>query len=287
MGGVDGQRTRGCLADESGRFGPGRRAGATSIRWVILAGTLAVSVLAHPAAAQDVIEIPLHEHEGRLWIPVEAADGTAFRFILGTGSPGTLYSESGAARQARAGDLFMGGRSDAAVNMEGSQTLPDSLFFHEGEQFDGQLAPNTLNAYDMLLDGPGGKLLLRPIGQPPAWDGYPLSDPIRLRVYHGTVLTVPVDFGGTTVTAMLELSAPRVIGNPALGTSGLIGEDGAMALSIGETGWPDLRGAVEDHPVLRRFSAPEDPFALVGGVIAVDCPIAISYVRAELRTCIR
>jgi hypothetical protein len=248
---------------------------------------LAALALPQPAAAQGVIEVPLNEHEGRLWVPVQGADGSEFRFILGTGSPGTLYSASGAARQARTGDLFMGGRADAPVNMDGTQTLPDSLFFYRGEQFDGQLAPNTLNAYDMLLDGPGGKLLLQPIGRPPTWDGYELSEPVRLRVYHGTVLTLPVDFGGTTVQAMLELSAPQVIGNPAVGASGLIAEDGAMAMSIGETGWPDLPGLVEDSPILRRFSAPEDPFALVGGVIAVDCPIAISYVRAELRTCVR
>jgi len=241
----------------------------------------------HTGDAVEVLEIPLHVHEGRLWIPVRAADGTEFRFLLSTGTPGTVFSETGSARHATAGALFMGGLAEAPVNLEDPQVLPDDRLTFDGERFDGQIAPNTLNEYEMLLDGPGGRLLLQPLGAPPRWEGYALSDPARLQIYHGTVLTVQVELGGTSVPAMFELGAPVVIGNPAVGESGGIVDDTAVDLRIAGAHWAGLPGRVEDHPFLKRFSPGGEPFAMVGGLIAVDCAIAISWVRAELRTCVR
>ena len=237
------------------------------------------------STSHPVLEVPLHHHEGRLWVPVRNGDGTELRFLLSTGTPFTVLSESGAERVT--GILTLGGLDQAAVTLTDAQTMDDASLTWRGERFDGMVAPNTLNAFDLLLDGPGERLLLRPVGPPVSWEGYELSGPVRLQVYHGVVLALQVAMGGTSYPAMLELGTPVLLGNPAVGEAGAIDDGRAPSLELGGATWTDLPAEIEDHPSIRRFSPNGDPFVIVGGLIAVDCPVSISWVRAELRTCVR
>ncbi|HSM03412.1 MAG TPA: hypothetical protein VK858_02275 [Longimicrobiales bacterium] len=276
-----------------GRSTRGRRDGGFHTRGWVSGGSLLLAACLLPAglpaqtAAPPVLEVPLHHHEGRLWVPVRGTDGTELRFLLSTGVPYTMFSETGARRQEAAGALTIGGLPGAPVDLEGAQTLGDDALTHGGERFDGMLAPNTLSAFDVLLDAPGGRMLLRPVGPPVSWEGYELSRPVRLQVYHGVVIALQVAMGGTGVPAMLELGTPVVLGNPAVGDAGAIVDGRAPSLEIGGATWTDLPAEVRDHPSIRRFSPEGDPFVIVGGVIAVDCALSISWVRTELRTCVR
>ena len=272
-----GNRREGVRRD---RFGVGR----VGLPLLLLSAVLPGGVQAQ-SGTPPVLEVPLHHHQGRLWVPVQGGDGTELRFLLSTGTPFTVLSETGAARAS--GALTLGGLEQASVDLTDAQTMDDASLTWKGERFDGMVAPNTLNAFDLLLDGPGGRLLLRPVGPPVSWEGYELSRPVRLQVYHGVVLALQVAMGGTSYPAMLELGTPMLLGNPAVGEAGAIVEGRAPSLEIGGATWSDLPAEVEDHPSIRRFSPNGDPFVIVGGLIAVDCPISISWVRAELRTCVR
>ena len=241
-----------------------------------------------PLAAQaGVVEVPLHSHEGRLWVPVTAEDGSSFRFLVSTGNPMTVLSATGAARTADAGALHIGGVESLAVNRDGAVTGSDENFTYGGEVFDGLIAPNTLNEFDLLLDHPGGRMLFAPIGRPIRWEGYELSDPVRLTVYHGVAISMQVHLGGTRFPAMLELGTPMIMGNSAVGETGAIDDELAMPLRVGGATWAGLPARVEDLSIFDRWSPNGDPFLMVGGVIALDCAISLSYVRQELRTCVR
>ncbi len=252
---------------------------------LLLLAALLPGAVEGQSATHPVLEVPLHHHEGRLWVPVSGADGTELRFLLSTGTPFTVLSETGAERAADV--LTLGGLDRVPVDLTDAQTMDDASLTWKGERFDGMVAPNTLSAFDLLLDGPGGRLLLRPVGPPVSWDGYELSRPVRLQVYHGVVLALQVAMGGTSYPAMLELGTPVLLGNPAMGEAGAIVEGRAPSLELGGATWTDLPAEVEDHPSIRRFSPNGDPFVIVGGLIAVDCAVSISWVRAELRTCVR
>jgi len=251
---------------------------------VALAG-LVIAVGGGTATAQTpitgAIEIPLEVRAGRMTVPVRAADGTELRFLVTTGSAVTVLSESG---ETRAGGqaLTLGG---APVNMEGSVTLPDSDLTVEGVVLDGLVSNNTLNAFDVLFDVPGGRLVLEPIGRSVEWPGMELSDPVRLRVYHGVVLALDVELDGVAYPAMLELGAPKLLVNRRVLEETGIASGVAKVLKIGSTTFQDVPVELSDHPSIARFSPNGDGFVVVGTPPALTCPVAISWVHREMRTC--
>jgi hypothetical protein len=227
------------------------------------------------------VEIPLEVSAGRMTVPVRAADGTELRFLVTTGSAVTVLSESGE-RRAGGRALTLGG---VPVNMEGSVTLPDSDLTVDGVVLDGLVSNNTLNAFDVLLDAPGGRLVLKPVGRSVEWQGIELSDPVRLRVYHGVVLALDVELDGTAYPAMLELGAPKLLVNQqVLDETGITGGV-AKDLRLGSTTFHDVPVELSDHPSIARFSPNGDGFVVVGTPPALACPVAISWVHRELRTC--
>ncbi len=238
-------------------------------------------------AQSSAVTVPLHIHDGRLWVPVESESGEAFRFLVSTGNAMSVLSERGAERVRGAGPLYIGGSPTLSIDMTDVVEGSDENFHFEGETFDGLIAPNTLNRWDLLLDAPAGRMLFAPIGRPVEWDGYELSDPVRLRIYHGVAISLQVELSGTPTPAMLEIGAPRLYGNEAVGEMGGIVEERAPELRIGGAAWTDLPARVEELSVIRRFSPSGEPFVMVGGVIALDCVLALSYVHQELRTCVR
>lgn len=240
------------------------------------------AVTATPAPAQEATEIPLSSRGGRMVVPVLAADGTELTFLVSTGSAVTVLSESAAAG-VRDQALTMGG---LPVNMEHSETVPDASLTVDGVVLDGLVSNNTLNEYDVLFDVPGGRMVLKPFGRAVEWPGMKLSEPVRLRVYHGVVLALDLEIDGTPYPAMLELGAPSLLVNQAVLDENHI-TDGRADLRLGATLFTDLPIEVSDHPSIVRFSPNGDGFVVVGAAPAMDCAIAISWVHREMRTCVR
>lgn len=249
--------------------------------WV---AALALAVGGSPGTVQGQsggVEVALSSHGGRLVVPVRAGDGSELSFLLSTGSNVTVLSESGARRAGGAG-LSLGG---LAVDMDDRRTVVDEDLTTAGRVFDGQIGSNTLNRFDMLVDLPGGRLVLRPVGRSVAWDGVSLSAPIRLRVYHGVILGLDVELNGRPYPAMLELGSSGVQVNERVMAEAAVG--GAARLRLGDVTFAELPVSVSEHPVMRRFSPDGAGFVLVGAAVAVDCALSVSWVHRELRTCVR
>ena len=147
-------------------------------------------------------------------MPVEAPDGSELEFALSTGSP-TVFSESTAAHLGDPAALTMGG---VPITTEGSGTLPDEDLTIDGMVIDGMIGPNTLNQFDVLVDVPGGRLVLKPIGRSVEWAGMTMSDPVRLQVFHGMLLQFDVEFNGREYGAMLDLGMGTLVVNEPVKT---------------------------------------------------------------------
>lgn len=233
---------------------------------------------------QVPVEVPLSAHGGRLVIPVAAPDGSTLDFIVTTGSSVTVLAESVATRLGSGVNLTLGG---LPVPMEGVQSVPDASLRTEGRDFAGMIAGNMLSAFDVLLDLPRGRMILKPVGRAVAWEGVSLSQPVRLRVYHGVVLGLDVGVNGKTYPAMLELGTPDLRLNQGAMTDAAVTGGKVRALRLGAVTFADVPAQASDHPILGRFSPNGDPFLLVGAAIARDCAVSLSWVHRELRTCVR
>jgi hypothetical protein len=233
--------------------------------------------------AAETVEVPLEVRGGRMVVPAKAADGTELRFLVSTGSAVTVLSESGAAKVGEQ-PVTLGG---APVNMERRQTIPDAGLTVDGVVMDGLVSNNTLSDFDVLFDVPGGRLVLKPFGRAVEWPGVELADAVRLRVYHGVVLALDLEINGRPYPAMLELGATALLVNQAVLDETGITDGAAASLGLGSTSFPDVPIQLSDHPVIGRFSPNGDGFVIVGTPPALECPVAISWVHRELRTCAR
>ena len=250
--------------------------------------TLLLALAAMPAGAQseseEIVEVALREHGGRLIVPVRAADGAELEFILSTGVGVTVFSESGAARAGSPDGLTLGG---LAVPSRGSQTLPDERLETDGTVFDGMIGPNMLADFDILIDLPRGRLLLRPAGSGGAWEGVQLSDPVRLRVLHGIVLSLDVELNGQEYPGTLEMGTPAVIVNTRAGQEAGLQSTDLATVTLGGAAHPDLPVEVRELEIFQRWSPNGDGFVLVGAPITYECAVSLSWVQREMRTCRR
>lgn len=254
------------------------------------AGTVAVlaaAILAGPASAQTgpagPVEVPLRTHGGRLIVPVKAADGDQLDFILTTGSGVTVLSASAARRLGEGAALTLGG---LPVPMDGAQTVPDASLRTAGRDFAGMIGPNMLNAFDILVDVPGGHLVLKTVGRAVSWEGVALSEPVRLRVYHGIVLGLDVEMNGKPYPAMLDLGTPGVLVNARVVSEAAVA-GGKASLKLGARTFADVPTEATEHPAIQRFSPGGEGFVLVGTAVALECAVSVSWVHRELRTCVR
>jgi hypothetical protein len=232
----------------------------------------------------ETIEVPLRERAGRLYVPVRTADGSTLDFLLSTASSVTVLSESGARAVGDGGSLTFAGR---AVPLSGSQTLADADLTVDGKVFDGMIGSNALNRFDLLVDAPAGRLLLKSPGPSVEWPGVPLAEPLRLQVFHGVILGLDVEVEGTVYPALLDLGTPGVLANARVMTDAALRERPARSLRIGGATFEDVRVQETDHPVIRAFSAGDSGFVLVGASVALECVLSLSWVHRELRTCVR
>lgn len=245
-------------------------------------GIVAVACFTGAASAQvaDPIEIPLRMEEGRMLITAQAADGSDFELVLGLGMP--VLTESARARLGARGQLTLGG---VPVEGEETQVVPDASLATGSSTPDGVLGGATINGFDVLVDVPGGRLVLKPVGRSVRWDGVSLSSPVPLTVFHDLLLRVDVNAGGRVVGGLLDLANPGLEVNEGLRA---VTADGTLAsFRMGYAGWTDLPVEVKDTQTLRAWDRNGEGFVVVGAAIAEECAIAISWRHSELRTCMR
>ena len=144
-----------------------------------------------------------------------------------------------------------------------------------------------LSQFDMLIDVPGERLVLRPIGRLVSWDGMTLSDPIRLRVLHGFILSLDVELNGTEYPAMLDVGTAALVVNEPVKSQAHLSEDDVATLTLGNTSLPGLPVRTRDLDMFRMWDPNSEGFVLVGAPVAYDCAISVSWVRQEMRTCLR
>jgi hypothetical protein len=171
--------------------------------------------------------------------------------------------------------------------MEGRRTLPDEDLVVEGRSMAGMIGSNTLNRYDVLVDVPGGRLALKPIGRSVSWNGMTLSEPVRLRVFHGVILGLDVEVNGNEYPALLDLGTPTLVVNERVMTESDIQDGQVRALRVGDTTLNDLPVRHEELDAFRMMSPNGDGVVLVGAPLAHDCAVSLSWVHRELRTCVR
>lgn len=248
---------------------------------LFLAGcTLPLAGQSHGSA----VEVPLMVENGRFFVPVHSADGTELRFMVSTGTPPTVYAASTVARLGESPQLKLG---SVALNTENAATLPDSALTIDGKLIDGIVGLNTLSEYDVMFDAPGNRLVLKDVGRSVRWDGIPLSDPIRLRLFHGVIISMDADVNGQRYNATLDISSPRLLVNAPLQAKAQIDDEDAVTLTLGSTRFADVPVSVRDMEMFDRWDPTGNGFVVVGSPVALDCAITISWVHSEMRTCVR
>lgn len=272
---------RGLDGAASPAAGPRRRlVGAV----VIALGAGSLPLAAQSAQSTTAIEVPLRVEGGRLAVTVTAADGAHLAFALTTGTPTTVLTESTARRLGTNGKVSVGGLE---IPVGEAHTVPDAQLATPDGQLDGMIGGDVLSRHDVLLDVPGGRLVLKPVGPAVSWPGTALSDPKRLRIYHGVVIGLDVEVGGQPLPAMLDLGTPAVVVNEGARPQGVIGSDARTTVALGTVTLSDLPLLVRDLPIFERWDPDGRGFALIGAPIAWDCTIALSWAHAEMRTCVR
>ncbi len=253
-----------------------------------IAVAIMFATLVAPAGAQTSgtapIEVPLSVHGGRLVVPVEAADGSELQFVLSSGSGQTVFTDSLAAKLGDSPRLSMGG---AVVPTDAIHTVEDEELLVDGRQLAGMIGANMLNQFDVLVDVPGGRLILKPTGRSVDWEGVELSEPVRVLVLHGIVLSFDVELEGRRYPATLDLGTPMLVVNEGVQADTLIEDEDEVTLSLGGARLSGVPVRVLDLEILRRWSPDGDGFVMVGAPLAYDCAISISWVHREIRTCVR
>ncbi len=251
--------------------------------WATMLVLLAAgSTASAEAQGARTIEIPLRVEDGRLIVPVEASDGTELQFIVSTSY--TVLSKSGAARLGDRPSLTMGG---VVVRTDTVPAFPDEELTVAGKVMDGMVGSSTFNRFDLLIDVPRGRLLLKPIGRSVEWEGVKLSQPVPVRVMHGLLFGLDVEFEGQAYGATLELKRPALVVSQAVKAQTGIDDDDVGTLRLGYATYADVPARVRDLPLFSGWDPSGKGFVVVGAPITFDCAISLSWVHREIRTCVR
>ena len=226
-------------------------------------------------------ELRLDVVQGHLVVPVRAPDGTMLRFMVSSGTGQTILAQSVVDRFGAGAALYLG---EVAID-ERRVTWPDEELALGEAQLDGRLGVSTLGDYDVLIDVPGGRMVLGAIGSAASWPG--LSDPVRVRVMHGSALMLDVDLGGHTYPAIIDLATRTVVVNEGVQRDLSLGDAGAAPLTIGARTIEDVPIQVMALDVFEMWSPDGDGVAVIGAAPFMDCPVSLSWARAEIRTCQR
>jgi hypothetical protein len=233
--------------------------------------------------AADPVEIPLRMQDGRLVVSVDGPDGKEFTFVLGLGV--SMLTESGAARIGDAtSSLTLGG---VPVHTEGIETVPDAELALNGNVPDGLVGGMTLNRFDALIDVPGKRLVLKPVGRSVRWEGVRLSGAVPIAVYHDVLARADVEVNGQLYGGLLDLVSPELVVNEGVRTGSKLEGDRIESFRMGYAGYTDVPVAVRDLPLFQGWDREGKGFVVIGAAITYDCALAISWAHQEIRTCVR
>lgn len=251
----------------------------------ILAAVIVGLCLVAPVHAQtESIEIPLRMEGGRLLVTADGPHGEQHDFVLGLAR--NAVSQSGLDRLGPAlSAMSLGG---VRIDLEGAPTVPDAeLKVAGGPTPMGVIGGEALHPFDVLIDVPGGRLVLKRSGRSVRWDGVSLSSPVTTQVFHDALMRVDVEVGGNVFGGLLDFVQPTMGVNEPLRSQ--LEEDATRMSSfrMGYSGWEDLPAAVTDDPLFRGWDPDGNGFVVVGAAVAAECVIAVSWRHAELRTCLR
>jgi hypothetical protein len=245
----------------------------------VLAAALALPV---GASAQAVTEVPVRMEGGRLIVQVDDAAGRSYDFILGIGDASISTSMAGHFADA---ELSLGG---IAFTIADHARVPDDSFAHEGDARPvGVLGGAVLMNYDVLIDAPGGRMLIKPSGRSVRWPGESLSNAVSIQTLHGYLVRVNVQIGETVADGLLDLTAPHVQLSPPVGDAEGVTDGAVDSFRMGYSGWPSVPVKVGLTPTVSAWGGDQRAFAVVGAAAAIDCALAISWRHQEIRTCIR
>ena len=237
-----------------------------------------------PAFAQTTAtEVPLEWVDGFLVVPVSGGEAGVARFAISTGAARTVLTESGASRLGRQPVLELGGH---AISTDDLSVVPDERLRAGSTVLDGMIGASTLSDFDLLVDVPGARLVLQSFGRSVSFDGVRLSDPVRLNVMHGVALLFDIELEGRSYPAMLDLGSPAtVVSEGVVSDLGLDGEE-TRALRLGAMTVPELAVQHRALEVFEMWAPNGEGVVVLGTGFLRECPVAISYVHAELRTCV-
>ncbi len=228
----------------------------------------------------DPIEIPLRMDQGRLVVTVDGPNGESYDFGLALGM--ALLSET---LVEKLGDgvsaLTLAG---VAVETEQARTVPDA-YLGEGMGLSGLVGGLTLNKFDILIDVPNGRLVLRPIGRSVRWEGVSLTNPVNLMIFHEVLMRTDVLVGGQVFGALLDFQEAGLQVNEPVFTAAASEGGTVDSFRMGYSGWSELPISLSDSPIFGGWDPNGDGFVVIGAEVARDCAIAISWAHAELRTC--
>jgi predicted aspartyl protease len=291
---------------------------------VTLAGALVPGVAAQ--SPYEVHEVPLRAEGGWLVVPVVTPTGDTLSFIVDTAAGVTVLGASGAEAMAaepsgkatvtgasgpmevkivRAPELAVGDLSIRATERvvidDDAITSDDRIVFH------GILGIDFLRSFDVLIDAPGGRMLLRqPGGEGSDWPGLALDEPVKISFVMGSFIRIDVEVNGLPVRSILDTGARDIVLNRAaanavsvrrtsepapiphrgIGAEEVIGYNALVkTLTFGQVLRPDVEVTVADLPVFGLFGA--EQVVLLGSPLFRECALAISYRQAEHRTCLR
>jgi len=258
--------------------------------WAILLTAWAATGLSAQAHVPGVghgpssFEAPLRLEGGRMIVEVRTAEGEPLDFAVSVGNGALVLTESTVARLGRAPSLTLGG---VPVVTEGVHTYPDESLATGSTRVAGMIGANTLSRYDVLFDAPGGRMLLAEPARSVSWPGYTLSEPVPLRVFHGIVLSLDVVANDGEYPAGLDLGSRSMLVNDALATAEGLETRDELTLRLGASAFPGMPTETTDHPMFERWDPSGRGFLYLGSAIAEGCPISVSWVHRELRTCVR
>ncbi len=250
-------------------------------------GALAMAAFASTAAAQQARlegEAPLRFVGDRLVVTATLADGGKADFLLTTSEMSTVLTESFLATHGRTAEVLIG---PIPVVMADARSVPDSELRLGGLSLAGMIGLSTVSQYDLLVDVPGRRLALKTPARRVEWAGVELSDPVRLRVYHGVAISLDLEVNGQARMATFDLQQAELLLNaPLAGTLGIDGT-GPVSVRIGDVELSGLPARVSDHPIFERWDPNGAGFLILGAPIARDCAISLSWMHQEVRTCVR
>lgn len=205
-------------------------------KWLMaIACAVAGTTMAAQVGGSAPVEIPLRVEQGRLTVSVDVAGGQSLSFLVSLGS--SMLSKTGAARiGGRVASLTMGG---VPVNTEGIATVPDAQLALGGVTPAGVIGAETLSRYDVLIDVPGKRLVLKPVGRTVRWDGVKLSSPVTVAVYHDVLMRADVEVNGELYGGLLDLATPELVVNTGVKTRSKIAGS-TTSFRMGYGSYPDL-----------------------------------------------